>query len=257
MASAVNQAFRASASNFPCDDESSRLLSEATLGSSVLHIWRVSMVMSRSAVQVVRAEERSLLGGGFLDHAALADAYGFHGPELRRFARRYLGDDLAAQDAVQEVFLRAWRAADSFEPELASLRVWLFAIARNVLFDELRRSSRRPVLVPVSVESLSPPNPGFDERILDSWLVEEALRRIADDHRYAIVQIYLCGRPYAKVAADLKIPIGTLRSRLFYGLRSLRSALSAMGVDYLNGSAFWRFEASASSLGAFPSIHIS
>lgn len=71
-------------------------------------------------------------------------AYHAHGPELYRFALRQLGDGVAAQDAVQETFLRAWRAGDRFDPELASLRVWLFAIARNVLLDELRRAGRRP-----------------------------------------------------------------------------------------------------------------
>lgn len=59
---------------------------------------------------------------------------------------RALGDASAAQDAVQETFLRAWRAANRFDPELASLRVWLFAIARNVVIDQARRVEARPWL---------------------------------------------------------------------------------------------------------------
>ena len=61
--------------------------------------------------------------------------------------------------------------------------------------------------------------------------VEEALRRIGEDHRAAIVQTHLRGRPHAEVAAEFGIPVGTLRSRVFYGLKALRLALEEMGVE--------------------------
>src|SRR4028119_591594 len=72
------------------------------------------------------------------------EAYAAHGAELYRFALRHLGDGGAAQDVVQEVFLRAWRASGSFDPHLASLRTWLFAIARNVLVARARRLPAPP-----------------------------------------------------------------------------------------------------------------
>jgi RNA polymerase sigma-70 factor (ECF subfamily) len=62
-----------------------------------------------------------------------------------------------------------------------------------------------------------------------AWQVEEALRRISIDHRTAIVETYYRGRPHAEVASELRIPEGTLRSRIFYGLKSLRLALEEMG----------------------------
>ena len=80
---------------------------------------------------------------GLGSEAALRAAYAAHGAELYRFALRQLGDDGLAQEVVQEVFLRAWRRADSFDPSVASLRVWLFAIARNAVIDEARRAAGR------------------------------------------------------------------------------------------------------------------
>ncbi len=62
-----------------------------------------------------------------------------------------------------------------------------------------------------------------------SWMVQEALQRISDQHRTAIVETHLKERPYAEVAGELGIPIGTLRSRVFYGLKSLRVAMEEMG----------------------------
>jgi RNA polymerase sigma-70 factor (ECF subfamily) len=161
------------------------------------------------------------------------DAYAAHGAELYRFALRQLGDGGAAQDVVQEVFLRAWRAADSFDPRLASLRTWLFAIARNAVVDEARRSAVRPwqgtltdgTGAPAGIEQPA------DDRLVDAWVVEEALRRIGTEHRVAIVETHLRDRPHDEVATELGIPVGTLRSRVFYGLKALRLAMEEMGVE--------------------------
>ena len=161
-------------------------------------------------------------------------AYQAHGAELYRFVLRGVSDPGAAQDVVQETFLRAWRAADRFDPELASLRVWLFAIARNAMLDHARAARVRPwhgnLVDPPSAEAAAGSVEDNSDRLVRSWVVEEALRRLSDEHRTAIVQTHLRGRPYAEVAAEFGVPVGTLRSRVFYGLKALRVAMDEMGV---------------------------
>jgi RNA polymerase sigma-70 factor, ECF subfamily len=154
------------------------------------------------------------------------DAYAAHSGELYGFALRSLGDDGLAEEAVQETFVRAWRAGDRYDPELGSLRTWLFAILRNVVIDLGRARAGRPV--PSDVD---PPELGHEplEQLLVSWQVEEALRRIGDAHRQALVETYLRGRTYAEVGAELGVPEGTVKSRVYYGLRALRNALEEMG----------------------------
>jgi len=66
---------------------------------------------------------------------------------------------------------------------------------------------------------------------MTSWLVEEALRRLSPEHRLVLVETYLRGRPYAEVSAETGVPVGTLRSRAFYGLKALRLVLDEMGVQ--------------------------
>ena len=109
------------------------------------------------------------------------------------------------------------------------LRPWLFAILRNVVVDELRARAAR------AVPRLPVDEPALDgdvlERVLDGWLVEEALRRIGDQHRAVLLATVYGGRSYAEVAAELGIPEGTARSRAFYGLRALRLALEEMGWE--------------------------
>lgn len=171
---------------------------------------------------------------GLGDEAAVGAAYAAHGAEIYRFVLRGLGDAGAAQDVVQETFLRAWRAADRYDPALASLRVWLFAIARNAMLDHARAARVRPwqheLVDPPRAEAAAPAVEDDTERLVRSWVVEEALRRISEEHRTAIVQTHLRERPYAEVAAELGVPVGTVRSRVFYGLKALRVAMDEMGV---------------------------
>lgn len=159
-------------------------------------------------------------------------AYDAHGGELYRFAYRATGDEGASQDIVQEVFLRAWRSADRFDPALASLRVWLFAITRNVIVDHHRAVGARPWLRGLTDEPDDAGSPVADhsDALVHEWVVGEALERIGEDHRVALRETYLRDRPYAEVAEELGIPVGTLRSRVFYGLKALREVLTEMEV---------------------------
>ena len=150
-----------------------------------------------------------------------------HSGELYGFAYRALGDQGLAEEVVQETFVRAWRAGRRFDPEIASLRAWLFAILRNVIIDASRARSVRAGVAPVIDVAIAD---NIDE-LLRSWVVEEALRRLTEPHRQAVVEVYYRGRSAADVAAELGVPAATMRSRLFYGLRALRLSLDELGWD--------------------------
>jgi RNA polymerase sigma-70 factor, ECF subfamily len=162
------------------------------------------------------------------DEAALRAAYAEHAKELLGFARRALGDEGLAEEAVQETFLRAWRAADRFDERIASLRTWLFAICRNVLIDLKRARAARPALA-----LAAPPEQAGEvdefERALMTVEISEALRQVSDRHRTVLVEVHLRGRPVAEVAGELGVPPGTVHSRLYYGLKALGVVLEEMG----------------------------
>jgi RNA polymerase sigma-70 factor (ECF subfamily) len=159
--------------------------------------------------------------------------YRAHGSELYRFAVRSLGDPGLAEEAVQETFLRAWQASDRFDERLGSLRTWLFAIVRNVVIDLSRARAVRPKVAGAHEATLDLVHERSIDEALDhlvrSWEVEEALRKIGEEHRVALVEVHYKGRPYADVARDLGVPPGTVKSRVFYGLRAMRLALEEMG----------------------------
>ena len=122
-------------------------------------------------------------------------------------AHRALGDAGMAEEAVQETFLRAWRAADRYDPGLSSLRTWLFAIARNVVVDLARAQSSRPRPAELGPEHEGRPEAQDPiEGALRSWGIEEGLRRISGEHRQAIVETYYRGRSCAEVAVEAEFP---------------------------------------------------
>ncbi|MBW3621096.1 MAG: sigma-70 family RNA polymerase sigma factor [Actinobacteria bacterium] len=154
-----------------------------------------------------------------------------HAGYLHAFALRATGDPGVADEIVQDTLVRAWRAADRYDPERGDVRTWLFAIARNLVVDHHRRRAARPV-APVDGDRLDGPgDDGIDiDRTVERWQVAEALARLSPAHREAIVEIHLRGSSVAEAADRLGAPAGTVKSRVYYGLRALRLELEEMGV---------------------------
>ncbi len=161
----------------------------------------------------------------------LERAFTTHRAELAGYARRVLGDPDRAEEVVQETFARAWASRARFDPAAGAPRAWLFAIERNLLADLGRRRARvADESVPVPPEApLSARGTDDLDRLLSSWQVVEALRRVSPAHRAVLVGVFLEDRPARELAAGLGIPEGTVRSRLYYALRSLRLVLAEMG----------------------------
>ena len=160
--------------------------------------------------------------------------YAAYGSELYGFAARSLGDRGLAEEAVQETFVRAWQAAERFDDRLGSLRTWLFAILRNVVIDLSRARAVRPRLAAVDGGARHETDTtgfGGDEidAVLVAWQVEEALRRVSPEHRHVLLEVHYRSRPYAEVAVELGVPAGTVKSRVFYGLKAMRLALEELG----------------------------
>jgi RNA polymerase sigma-70 factor, ECF subfamily len=162
------------------------------------------------------------------DEPGLNHAFVAYRPELISMARRALGSPQLAEEAVQETYVRAWRSRDRFDPSLGSLRTWLFSIERNFLID-MARSRQRTLARDAELERAAEPMVDDVESAMVSWQVEEAVRQLTPDHRTVVIQMYFRGRTSKEMAAELDVPEGTIRSRLFYALKALRLTLQEMG----------------------------
>ena len=157
----------------------------------------------------------------------LRDAFVSMGGEMLGFARQSLVAKELGDDAVQETFARAWRSRRHFDPTKGSLRTWLYAIERHVIID-LGRQQVRTATDLLDTESDGASMDGLEDAIV-SWQVEDAIGRLHEDHRRVIEELYLNGHSGPEVSALLGIPEGTVRSRAFYALKSLRVLLNEEG----------------------------
>lgn len=125
-----------------------------------------------------------------------------------------LGDQAAAEDIVQETFIRAWRyLGQHADVDPTTLRPWLYTVARRLVIDVLRaRSVRPPEVMMEDLTRLALTEDGT-VGLLRSESLRTALLNLSAEHRYVLVELYLHDRSPAEVARELGVPIGTVRSR--------------------------------------------
>ncbi|WP_422396946.1 sigma-70 family RNA polymerase sigma factor [Streptomyces gobiensis] len=177
--------------------------------------------MSEDAVVADRtSQDDNLMRALYDEHA---------GPLLAFVLRLVGGDRHRAEDVVQETLVRAWRNAEQLERATGSIRPWLVTVARRIVIDGHRSRKARPQEVdPSPLETI----PAADEidRALRLMTINEALRDLTDAHREALIETYFKGRTVNEAAEVLRVPPGTVRSRVFYALRSMKLSLEERGV---------------------------
>jgi RNA polymerase sigma-70 factor, ECF subfamily len=162
---------------------------------------------------------------------SLRALYRAYSGELYGFALNALGDRGTAEEIVQEVFTRVWRHAEAYDPERGSVRTWLYQIARHAIIDMRRRASVRPPLALQEPEPDASHAEGLSiERAMLGWQVATALDRLSPEHRQVIRLAHVQGLSVREIAERCGLPEGTVKSRTWYALRSLRLVLEEMGV---------------------------
>ncbi|WP_407700362.1 sigma-70 family RNA polymerase sigma factor [Streptomyces beihaiensis] len=151
------------------------------------------------------------------------------GPLLAHVLRLVAGDRQRAEDVVQETLIRAWKNAENLDPAARSLRPWLVTVARRIVIDHHRSRQARPQEVdPAPLEAVA----AEDEidKALRLMTLADALDDLTPAHRAVLVETYFEGRTVSEAAERLGVPSGTVRSRVFYALRSMKLALEERGV---------------------------
>jgi RNA polymerase sigma-70 factor, ECF subfamily len=155
---------------------------------------------------------------------ALAELYDRHGRVAFGLAFRVLGDRGLAEDAVQEAFLAAWRSAPRFRPDCGMARAWFMNIVHRRAVDLVRREERRRSVPPAEVdlvESAEDVASLADER----RGTRMALDRLPDRLLSVLELAYYGGLTQSEIAAQLGVPLGTVKSRTSAALARLGQLL--------------------------------
>jgi RNA polymerase sigma-70 factor (ECF subfamily) len=164
------------------------------------------------------------------DHTALLGLYDRHGRVAYGLAYRILGDAGAAEEAVQDAFLRVWRRAATFDPERGAVRSWLLTIAHRCAIDLLRkRAGGPPVVAGLDEMAERQATPDAWKEVserLDSERVRGAVATLPGEQRRAIEMAFFDGLTHREIAERDGLPLGTVKGRLRLGLRRLYGLLT-------------------------------
>ena len=166
------------------------------------------------------------------DENALGELYDRYGRVAYGLALRIVRDRSLAEDAVQEGFLAVWRSAGAFLAEQGKPSTWILTLVHRRAVDLVRREERRRADPLEDTEQHT--GEATDE---EAWLraqrqvVQEALRKLPAEQREAIELAYYGGFTQTELAERLGLPLGTIKSRMFTGLKRLRELLAESGLD--------------------------
>jgi RNA polymerase sigma factor (sigma-70 family) len=166
------------------------------------------------------------------DRGAIEELYDRFRRPAFALARRILGDDVLAEDVVQEVFLGVWRDPAAYDRARGSLASWLLAVVHHKAVDAVRREESQRRRQTLAEEELA-----LDEPVARRDVEEEAWTRVVADQvrtalgglstpqREALTLAYYGGYTQREVAALTGAPLGTVKTRMLMGMRRLREVL--------------------------------
>ena len=176
------------------------------------------------------------------DLLALGTLYTRHKMQVFRIALAVTRDPTAAEDILQECFLRLYAAVDRFD-ETRPLLPWLYRVTVNLSYNWVTRRNRWLSPLEDAVERLQAGPKSSPERSVERHelqrIVREALDSLKLKHRVVLVLFYLGGFSVKEVAYVLDLPTGTVKSRLYYGRERLRSRLE--GDSRVRGGMVYEF----------------
>ncbi len=178
---------------------------------------------------MTREEIEALIGSVALgDRTAFQSLYDATSAKLLGVCLRILKDRAAAEDAMQDTYIKVWKNADRFAVNGYSPMTWLITIARNTAIDRLRASKPAADIADFT-DTIAASGPTAEGRVIaaaEARRISACFNELDADRSAAIKGAYLDGQSYADLAENFNVPLNTMRTWLRRGLIALRECLS-------------------------------
>jgi RNA polymerase sigma-70 factor (ECF subfamily) len=168
--------------------------------------------------------------GGSVD--AFDRFYARYAPFVMQIALRTLGERMEAEDVCHDVFLEALRRGHSYDPDRGSLEAWLAVMTRSRCLDRLRRSKRIVQTEEPALKLAHATAPAAEEHAvahMEREAVRHALGHLPAEQRMAVIGNYFDEETQRELSDRLKVPLGTVKSWIRYGIRNMRKQLEKHG----------------------------
>jgi RNA polymerase sigma-70 factor (ECF subfamily) len=178
------------------------------------------MNLSSSDVDLMRRVSRR-------DQYALSELYTRYGGPVYSLALRVLQNSTLAEEVTQDIFLKVWNQAEKWDPAKGQLASWLLTIARYTSIDRLRKERRQPTQTLTALDDmphvLATRGLVDDPRWQDGRLIRSLLAQLPPEQVQVIELAFYQGFTHSEIAENLKLPLGTVKTRVRLGLQKLRN----------------------------------
>lgn len=173
------------------------------------------------------------------DQSALAELYDVSSAKVFGLAMKILGDHVAAEETTLDVYTQVWRRISTYNAVRGTPGSWLMTLAKNRAIDRFRSSYlERGRHVPLEQAAELPGHEDTPEQysagLERQRFVQEALASLSVEQRQAIALAYYWGLSQSEIADQLKLPLGTVKTRVRLGLIKLREVLAPHGEGLLS-----------------------
>ncbi len=187
-----------------------------------------------SSENEVREEIALLAAIGRGERTAFRELYGRYSAPLLSLALRFLGDRGAAEEVIQDAFLKIWQHAAKYDARLSRPFTWAVTIVRRTAIDHLRKHRHTPALHALPADTIAPEEFALRETTRQSAEAHETADRvnallatIAPPQRTALELALFSTLTHAEIAAQLAQPAGTVKTWIRRGLLELRATLNS------------------------------
>ncbi len=183
--------------------------------------------MAETKIDLRERQAALLLAVARGDERSLSELYDLFERPLYGLGMRWLADRGLAEELVQEVTVRIWRRAETFDPMKGPASSWIFGIARNIATDLARARNRYPIPVEEVHESAGQ----WDaDAAWKDWQVGEALCSLPAEQQAVLELAFVNQLTHSEISRSLNLPLGTVKTRMYVGIRKLRTTMIDLGI---------------------------
>jgi len=162
------------------------------------------------------------------DRAAFTRLFNIMAPRLKAYCLKRGSNAAAAEEAAQETMIQVWRRAGQFDAQRASVKTWIYTIARNKRIDHFRKEQRPEITAEDLSQNKSPSLDAQDHMELAEAgeTLAEKIRDLSAEQAEVVHKAFFEDKTHQVIAEELNLPLGTVKSRIRLALQKLRSSMT-------------------------------